>query len=188
MANGYNLYIGNPNIDYDTPVAFFASGESTGSYTFTPSADSNYKFALRATRSNIETPGVDCVCDFKTDGAGDWIGSRPDAVFHARLYQQPSGVITVAWDYLTGLTAAADFAIWAGTTRPTGAGAADATPPFTGDGPYTQDLTLSDGSAYYIRIVARDSGGIESDETFLGPLLADATAPSSPSIYNTQTF
>ena len=187
--DGYNLYSGIiGSIDYDTVIAYFRRGVATGSLVITPDADTQYEYSLRAVRNNIETPGVDAVTDFKTDGGADWEGNRPDPVFN-ELFEQASGaVLKVGWDYITGATAAADFALWVDTVEPDGSGAPDATVVYAADIPYTQDFTLVDGTAYFVRIVARSAGAVESDPVIVGPLLADSSAPDVPAQLITQTF
>lgn len=189
QADGYNLYRGVPNVDYDTVVGYFRAGVAAGTTIFSPDASTSYKYGLRAVYQGIETPGVDAEVDFTTDSGGDWIGNRPDAPIDVQLFLDSAGVLTIGWSYLTGLTAAFDFAIWHDpAVEPDGTQAADATPVWVSDGPYTQDFTLTDGLAYFFRIVARTAGGVESNPVIVGPLLADSTAPAAPAMVNTQTF
>ena len=187
QTSGYNLYRGNPNIDYDTPVGYFRTA-ATGSIIVAPDVSTVYNYGLRSVYKGIETPCVECVADFTTDGAGEWVGSKPLPVLNLQVIQDAAGVITIAWYYKTGSTAAADFAIWHGTTPQDGSGAADETVNYTSDALYIKELTLADGYAYYFRVVARTAGAVESTPETTGPLLADATPPSLPTMVNTQTF
>lgn len=187
--DGYNLYSGSEgSIDYDNPVAYFPRSVATGSLTITPAVNTTYEYSLRAQRNGIETPGVNNVADFKTDATPDWIGNRPDQVINPDIIQTSGGVLRISWDYVTGATDAADFALWHNTVIPDGSGGADGTVNYTEDTSYSKDFTLADGTAYYVRIVARAVGGEESDPVVVGPLLADSSAPSSPGQVVTQTF
>lgn len=190
-TSGYNVYRGSSSvlgIDYDSPVAYLRSGVSQASLTIVPDASTTYKYALRAVRFDIETPGIDCVADFETDNTADWVGNRPLAVINYGLDQRSGGVLRVRWHYLTGDASAVDFAMWYDTVEPTGTGAPDATETYDTDRLYYHDFTMADGLAYYIRIVARDSGGVASDAVIVGPLVADATAPTDTTLLVSQTF
>ncbi len=187
--DGYNLYSGIiGSIDYDNPVAYFRRGASSGSLVITPAIDTTYEYSLRAVRNDIETPGVDCIADFKTDGSADWLGNRPDRVINVRIEQDVGAVIRVGWDYITGSTEAIQFALWYDTVPPDGAGAPDATVAYTADIPYSHDETLVDGVAYFVRVVAQSVGPVNSDAVIVGPLLADSTAPDVSAQLITQTF
>jgi len=189
QTDGYNLYRGGPDFGYDTVVAYFRRGVATGTTTFLPEASTTYKYSLRPVYQGIETPNVNVVADFDVGSDSDWVGNRPEPVTNVLLSQDSGGVIKIEWRYLTGAAAAASFDIWHDPdVPPDGSAGVDQNVTWTSDGPYAQNFTLTDGLPFFFRIIAKTSGGIESNAVIAGPLLADSTAPAVPTLLNAQTF
>ena len=82
-----------------------------------------------------------------------------------------------------------DFGIYYGSSPEIIPGSPDATESYTADGNYTKDITGSDGNSYYLAVTARTADPVESDlSEVVGPIIADATAPSEPTVYASTTF
>ena len=93
-----------------------------------------------------------------------------------------AGVIQVRWQYRTGGTAASDFGIYYQANPYITLGSPNTTETYTTDKTYTKNLSLVDGTCYWLAITARTSGGVESTPVKVGPYIADSTAPSTPSL------
>ena len=187
---GYNLYTGKGvlgEVDFDTVVALYPSGAAAGDYVgLDPEASSTYTLVLRPEIEGLETPDVSCSVELTTDGAGEWVGLRPDPVASLKAEAQAGGVIRVSWYHrvIDGATPD-DFQISYGTTS----AATGTTVLVTADGSrrYTEDIALSDGVTYWFSVTARDSG-VESARRTIGGVTADSTAPAQPSVEFSTTW
>ncbi|MCK4625016.1 MAG: hypothetical protein KAV00_06885 [Phycisphaerae bacterium] len=200
MADAYKAYRGllrACDIDWATSLASTGAGNATITITAAGhTADTIYYYGLRPTKDDLETPNISCVCEFVTAADGDWLGNKPASVLFAEAEVRAGGVIRLGWRYrmFRNGTEPDDFAIWHGTTDDLGTGSPDQTITYTGPASfaaasryYKHDFTLTDGRAYYFRIVAR-VGAIESDAVTIGPFLADSSAPATPTLYTAKTF
>lgn len=185
--NGYNVYrgVGSPlAVDYDNAVAYVPRGDTDPSLVgLGHAADTVYYYAIRPVRNGCETPDIECIIEFATDGAGDWTGDRPVAVENLQLEQQSGAVIRVMWYSVPGNVAPTDFGIWYGTSKGVDtSGAPDATASLATGEFHQHDLSLVDGQAYWIAVAARKDT-VPGEAVEAGPLLADSTPPAAPGIY-----
>ena len=179
----YRLYRGVggiESVDFDTLLGS-AYGTSITLTGLGHAASTRYTYVCRPALDDLETPDLSCSVEFVTDSESDWTGNRPVPVVHAEAEVRADGVIRVRWRYRKGEVTPDDVSIWYGTTPPTGTGAPDHTATYSADGYSYKDFTLTDATAYYFRLVARD-GSVESEPLIIGPYLADSTAPDAPTL------
>jgi len=188
----YNLYVALGSLDdidfSASPAETFDGNSSQGSLTgYGFAASSKYTLVLRPVlNSGLETPDISCLCEFVTNGAGEWMGLRPDPITGLTAHAKAGGVIRLTWRHriFDGATPD-DFKISYGTTAD--ASGTDATETYAGDKLYTKEITLSDGVTYWFKVVARD-GTLESIPRRTLGVTADATAPAQPSITTSTTW
>ena len=183
---GYRVYRGAGDIgDVDFMTEVGHTSVTAGNVTLTGlghAAGTKYTYAVRPVLNGLETPDISCKAELVTGSDGDWVGNRPAAIPAAEGYVRSGGMIRLRWHYRKGNVAPDEFAIWCGTAGSgLGAGDPDAAETYTNDGYYEHDFTLTDGTAYYFRLAARN-GAVESEPTTIGPFLADATSPPAPAL------
>ena len=189
---GYRIYRGVgglADVDSSTPVATVTGpGASKAIAGLGHAANTTYTYVLRAVYSDIESPDISAVIELVTDSGGDWLGNRPDPVTFLEAEVRPSGDILLRWQYRTGGVAAADFGVYYLADPHIVIGTPDSTDTFTRDKTYTKTLSLVDGTAYWFAVTARTSSGVESVPTKIGPFIADATPPATPTLIAETTF
>jgi hypothetical protein len=186
-SDGYNVYRGVNAVDWNARQG--SSSTATVTLTEVLSPSTVYEFGVRPIAGGLETPDFSATVKLETDAGGDWVGAKPLAAQDGVLSQQASAALKVLWQYRTGSTTAAAFDLWIGKTAPTGAGAADASVTFTGDGSYSHAFSgLDDGDDYYVLIRARAASGALSDGLTVGPVAADGSAPSTPVVTVSTTW
>jgi hypothetical protein len=122
----------------------------------------------------------------ETDGAGDWVGNRPGGIEFLEARVKDGGDVELRWSYRVpyGRTAPDDFGIYYGSSPDISAGSPQATEAYAGEKVYTKTLSLSGGQTYYFAATARITAGAESQlSRVVGPLVADDTAPATPTVY-----
>jgi len=194
-TGGYNVYRGRgdlSNVDFDTPVAYLPAGQTSPALAgLAHDASTRYVYAVRPVRNSLEGPDLSCHVEFVTDGEGEWTGARPVPVEVLEADVDAGGQVTVRWTFRTpyGGTPPADFAVYRSATRDISPGAPDATVPYLADGEYSHTFSLSDGQTSYFAVTARTSQAVESDlSPVVGPVVADASAPQTPTVYLSRTF
>ena len=194
-TTGYTVYRGLgdvSNVDFDTPVATLGAGESSASLTgLGHDASSRYTVVIRPVLNGLEGPDLSCAVEVVTDDEGEWIGSRPPAVERVDAEAGPAGDVTVRWTFRTpyGGSPPADFAVYRSTSRDAGSGEPEATETYSADGEYSHTFSLADGATGYFAVSARTAEGIESKlSPIVGPIVADASAPQTPTVYLSRTF
>ena len=189
---GYRIYRGVGglvDVDFSTPVAAVTGADASKALVgLGHAANTTYTYVLRAVYSDVEAPDVSAVVELVTDSEGDWLGNRPDPVTFLEAEVRASGEILLRWGYRTGGVAAADFGVYYLADPHLVIGTPDATESFTRDKTYTKTLSLVDGTAYWFAVTARTSGGVESAPIKIGPYIADATAPATPTLIAETTF
>jgi hypothetical protein len=164
MADHYNLYIFTGSLEnMGSAVATVPTGDGTDVEVVIPSlsASTDYTILMRpVTDAGLETPDFSCITVFSTDVSGDWVGNRPDRVYHVRAEAMAGGVIRLSWSYRTGygVIAPKTFNLYYDTDSDVSMVSADATESFVKDGLYTHDFTLSDGNRriqYTYRVVGK---------------------------------
>ena len=187
---GYVFYRGVGDItdvDFDTEIAR-STATTVSLVGLGHAASTRYTYACRPILADLETPDLSCTTEFVTAVDSDWVGNRAEPVRDAQAFIRPAGVIRIRWHYRTGTTAPDDFALWYATTKAgLGVGEPDTTETYTADGWFEHDFTLSDATAYWFRIVPR-VGAVESEALTIGPFLADATAPDTPTLTAEATY
>ena len=196
----YYLYRGEGGIsevDFSSEVATVAAGNSSRIFTgLGHLANTRYTYVLRPARtlsddSVLITPDYSCRVEFETDGSTEWLGDRPGGVEGLSAEIISGGQIRLRWRYRTpyGGSAPNDFGIYYGTSPDITPGSPNTTESYTADGEYSVDLTLTDGTAYYFAVTARDSTPVESHlSDVIGPFIADDTAPDAPTLITAATF
>lgn len=189
LFNGHNLYRGVDDVDFSAFVETCPAGSAGLSVAgLGHVADTRYVYALRPVKDGLETPDIACVADFKTDGAGDWLGARPAAPIIFAVAAEPAGVIRAAWQYEPPAVIPSEFAIWWSTSDwPDGAGAPDDTIAYVAQTEHDHAIALTGGIAYWFRLTARRLG-VDSEPIFAGPVLADSTGPTVPTFITTDMF
>ena len=191
---GYNLYRTVGYLGAALSIVKRLRADDVSSFTLTGAghaASTVYTYILRPVYNGLETPDYSCRAVFETDGAGDWLGNRPTMVERVDAEVIAAGKIRLRWSYRTprGGTAPNDFGLYHSTTPTITPGSPNETESYTSDGSYSKDITLSDGVTYWLAITARSSDPIESYlSRIVGPLVADATAPSAPTVYTSTVF
>ena len=189
---GYRIYRGVgglADVDFSTPVATVTgAGASKAIAGLGHVANTTYTYILRAVYSNVEAPDISAVIELVTDSQADWLGNRPDPVTFLEAEVRASGDILLRWRYRTGGVAAADFGVYYLADPRIVIAAPNATESFTRDKTYTKTLSLVDGTAYWFAVTARTSGGVESAPIKIGPYIADATPPATPTLITETTF
>jgi len=192
---GYRVYRGTGglgNVDFSSSVGSVAAGNDSISLAgLGHTASRKYTYVLRPVLADLETPDYSCTVEVSIDADADWEGNRPAAVSGFRAEVIDGGEIRLRWSYTTPRdnTAPSGFAIWHGSGLPVDTGgAADATETYTADGSYSKDITLADGATYYFAVTAFSATAVRSPAAVVGPVVADDTAPATPTIYAGSTF
>jgi hypothetical protein len=192
---GYNVYRGTGGlgtVDFATRVGYVAAGNDAISLVgLGHVAGATYTYVVRPVVDDLETPDYSAAIEVPITAGGEWAGDRPVAV--ASLSAEPiaAGKIRLRWQYTTPRNGATPllFAIYHETDPIVDAsGSPDAFELYTADGWYTKDLTLVDGVSYWLAILTTTSGGAKGPAVFIGPRIADATAPGSPTIYTDAVY
>jgi len=193
---GYRLYVGKGGfneIDFAAdPALLIPSGQSSGEligYGF--AASSRYTLVLRPVIEALETPDISCRCEFETDTNGQWLGVRPDPVENLSTELLSGGQVGLSWTYRTAEGGASpdDFCIYHALQRSIAASEPQAVVSYQQDGLATCTLSLVGGRTYFFAVTARNADGVESHlSSVVGPIVADSTAPASPTVILTATL
>jgi len=186
---GYHLYIARgslADVDFDTPDRIYPSVDLEDIEGYGFAASTKYVLVLRPVIDDLETPDISCICDFVTDGDGEWTGLRPDPVSALTAIPKSGATVQLRWSHrvVDGDTPD-DFVITYGTT-PAATGSST-TETYTGAAHYAKTITLSDGQTYWFKVSAR-AGSLESEPRRVGGVTADSSAPSSPTVTAATTW
>ena len=187
--SGYKVYRGVGglgSVDFSSDVGSVVSGnDSIDLVGLGYAVSTRYAYVLRAVVDDLETPDLSCAVEFVTDGSGDWLGNRPAIPSGLTATVKDGGDVELRWTYRTpwGGAAPADFGIYYGTDPQITTGSPQTTKAYAAPGRYAKTITLSDGVTYWFGITARTAGGVESPLSgVVGPVVADDTAPSAPTL------
>jgi len=194
--SGYHLYVGLcglVGVDFDAePDAVIPAGQSVSrfiGYDFEVSG--RYMLVLRPVIDGVETPDISCRFEFETDSNGQWLGSRPGAVEAISAETLSGGQVRVSWMYRTSdrATAAEEFCVYYASDPNITPGVPQSVVSYEQDGVYSCTLSLSGGQTYFFGVTARGGDGIESHlSPIIGPVLADASAPTQPQVVLTTIY
>ena len=197
LSHGHRLYrgIGGPaNVEFSVPMGIVQP--TAGSVTLAAlghAPSTRYTYVLRpvAGAAWLETPDASCVCEFETDGSGEWLGNRPAAVEWVDATIESAGQIAVFWSWRRpyGGAAPSAFGVYWATSRDMAFGTPAATANYTGDGTYSHTFALTGGTSYWFAVTARTESGLESHPSrVIGPYVADSTPPPPPVVTVRVTF
>jgi len=191
----YRIYRGMGSlaeVDWENAVGIAAPGNPAPALTgLGHAANTRYTYAVRPVLDGLEGPDLSCVVEFETDDAGGWIGNRPEPVEVLEATPASGGQVILRWTYRTeyGRAAPEEFCIYYGHRPDVAPGSPDAVETYAADGQYTKTLALTGGETYYFAVTARSGEGVESHiSRTIGPILARATAPPTPTVYASATF
>jgi len=185
---------GITNVNWSAPVAEVNPEVTSPTLSgLGHAASTRYTYVVRPVRGGdeLETPDLSCAVEFETDAAGDWMGARPAPVEQLSAEVMADGRIRLTWHYRTpyGMTAPHDFGVYHAPSADITPGSPQATVTYQADGRYTTTLNLTDGQTYYFAVTARTTAGVESRlSPVVGPFVADATAPTAPTVYVAPSF
>ena len=194
-TTGYNVYRGQgdaSSVDFDAPIAHLRAGEFSPSLTgLGHDASARYTYVIRPVLNGLEGPDLSCSIEVVTDDEGQWIGNRPAAVETVEAEAGPGGQVTVRWTFRTpyGGAPPADFAIYRSAGRSASPGSPEAVETYVTDGEYTHVFERPDGETSFFAVSARTAQGVESElSPVVGPVVANASAPHTPTVYLNRTF
>ena len=191
----YRIYRGAgslADVDWENAVGVVVPGNPAPSLTgLGHSANTRYTYAVRPVLDGLEAPDLSCVVEFETDAVGGWIGNRPEPIEVLEATPAAGGQVILQWTYRTAYGSAApdEFCIYYGHCSDITPGLPDAVETYTADGRYTKALALTGGETYYFAVTTRSGEGVESHiSRIIGPILAQATAPPTPTVYASVTL
>ena len=197
-TTGHNAYRGTgdlSNVDFSQPIAYLRGGQTTVELPPGSSGghdpNTRYTYAIRPVREGLEGLDVTCAEDFITDAQGDWTGGGPPAVESIDAEVLAEGKISVHWSFRTpyGRSPPHDFAVYYAAGPAITPGSPQATEGYTSDGSYHHLFSLADGQTCFFAVSARTAGGVDSPlSDVIGPFVADAAAPQTPTVYTSTRF
>ncbi len=196
LSHGHRVYRGPGGIsgvDFTRPVGYAQCGATVirlAGLGHGPLARYTYVVRPVAGAAWLETPDLSNACEVEADIGGDWLGNRPVGVEWLWAEVGSGGRITVNWSYRTtpGRLAPTDFGVYCDLRPRIAPGSPPAVVDYTRDGMLSHTFDLADGASYWFAVTAR-IGGIESHMPApIGPFVADALVPLTPSVAVSRTF
>jgi len=196
MSHGHRIYRGSGGIsrvDFASPVAYAqCNAEAISLAGLAHEPLTRYTYVVRPVVGVawLETPDLSNACEVEIDANREWVGNRPVGVECITASVESGGRITVRWSYRTppGLAAPQEYCVYCSTSADIAAGNPSAVMAFAGDGAVEHAFDLADGVSYWFAVTAR-AGGIESRmQAPVGPFVADASVPDTPSVAVACTF
>lgn len=196
LSHGHRVYRGRGGllcVDFSRPVGFGQAHEGRISLAgLTHAAPGVYTYVVRpvAGAAWLETPDLSNACEVVLDPDGQWLGSRPAGVEWLTARAESGGRITVRWSYRTqpGRRAAETFAVYCMRQPGPVAGEPSVLKDSARDGIYSHTFSLEHGESYWFTVTARAGAAESHMPPPIGPFVADASIPATPSVIVTRSF